>query len=159
MIEEEMIQNWANTVNRLEGVSGFVCEMANKYKEETLLPMNIWIDETGAYVNGRHGKRIKFQLDKAEDFENTNTGSMDLNGNIYPPNLKIQKLKTRDLAALRNFVRNNRYALEKIADQEIRLYRVWPDMIKGGEAASAETIEKLNAVVDRLAAEKKMKSN
>ena len=120
--------------------------------------MELLLAEDYLEVNGRHGKRIKFQLDKAEDFENTNAGSMDLNGNIYPPNLKIQKLKARDLAALRNFVRNNKYALEKIADQEIRLYRIWPDMIKGGEAASAETIERLNAIVDKLVAEKKKKA-
>ena len=28
-----------------------VCEMANKHKSETLLPMNIWIDENQTYIN------------------------------------------------------------------------------------------------------------
>ena len=40
-----------------------VCEMANKNKSETLLPMNIWIDENQTYIKGRHSKRVKFQLD------------------------------------------------------------------------------------------------
>jgi len=155
MTEQELIIEWANKVNELEGKTELVCEMANKYKEETLLPMNIWIDETRSYVNGRHGKRIKFQLDKAEDFENNNTGSMDLDGNIYPPNLKPRKLRERELTELRNFVHNNRYALERIADQEVRLYRIWPHMIKGGEVASDDEIKSLNAKVDELVAEKK----
>ena len=132
-----------------------VCEMANKHKEETLLPMNIWIDETRSYMRCGHGKRIWFQLNKAENFENSNAESMDLDGRRCPPTLNIQELQERDLAALRHFVHNNRYALERIADQEVRLYRIWPDMIKGGERASAEDIAALNAKVDELAAEKR----
>ena len=49
-----------NVVNESE----LVCEMVNKYKEETGLPMNIWIDETQTYVRGGQSKRIEFQLDK-----------------------------------------------------------------------------------------------
>lgn len=132
--------------------SRLVCEMANKYKEETSLPMNIWIDETRSYVDGRHGKRIKFQLDKSEDFDTHNCGSMDFDGNIYPQTLQIRKLSARDLRQLRNFVRNNRRALECVADQKIRLYRIWPDMIMGGKAASAAELAALNARIDGLLA-------
>lgn len=135
--------------------TALVCEMANKYKEETLLPMNIWIDETRFYVRDGHGKRIWFQLDTAEDLEDDNTGSMDLDGKMHPSSPGTRQLKERDLAALRNFVHNNRYALERVADQEVRLYRIWPDMIKGGGRASEAAINALNAKVDRLAAEKK----
>lgn len=132
-----------------------LCEMANKYKEETLLPVNIWIDEAGSYEQRKYGKIIKFQLNKAEDLEIGNTGSMDLEGNIYPPHFKIQKLNEQDLCELRNFVRNNRCALERIADQEVRLYKIWPYMIKGGEVASQVEINTLKIKVDMLAAEKR----
>jgi hypothetical protein len=149
---DEHIKRWANLC---ESDFELLCEMANKFKEETLLPMNIWIDEAGSYVRGRHGKRIKFQLNKADDFEIGNTGSMDFDGNIYPPHLQIRKLKEQDLRELRNFVHNNRYALERIADQEVRLYKIWPDMIKGGEIASEVDINTLKTKVDKLAAEKR----
>ena len=130
----------------------FPCEMANKYKEETLLPMNIWIDDANIYLNGGSGKRIWFQLNKADELEDDNTGSMDLDGHIYPPNLKLED---QELRALRNFVSNNRYALERIADQEIRLYRIWPYILKGGEIASEEEVKALKGKVDQQVLEKK----
>ena len=37
-----------------------VCEMANKHKSETLLPMNIWIDENQTYIKDRHSKRVNY---------------------------------------------------------------------------------------------------
>lgn len=134
--------------------TAFVCEMANKYKEESLLPMNIWIDEARSYVRDGRGKRVWFQLDTTEDLEVDNTGSMDLDGKVHLSSTGIRQLKERDLAALRNFVHNNRYALERVADQKVRLYRIWPDMIKGGVLASEAAINALNAKVDRLADEK-----
>lgn len=134
--------------------AAFVCEMANKYKEETLLPMNIWIDETRSYVRDGQGKRVWFQLDTAEDLQDDNTGSMDLDGKMHLSSPGTRQLTERDLAALRNFVHNNRYALERVADQEVRLYRIWPDMIKGGGRASEAAINALNVRVDRLAGEK-----
>ena len=42
--------------------SELVCEMSNKNKAKTHLPMNIWIDEAQTYRKGGHSKIIKFQL-------------------------------------------------------------------------------------------------
>ena len=135
-----------NVVNESE----FVCEMANKYKEETGLPMNIWIDETQTYVRGGHSKRIKFQLDKSGKLHSNNLGSMDLDGNIRPSKLDIGELSESDINELRNFITNNKYALEMIASQEVKLYKIWPHMIMGGNQASYEEITKLNLKVDEL---------
>ena len=33
-----------------------VCEMSNKRKAQTKLPMNIWIDENQTYIKGHHSK-------------------------------------------------------------------------------------------------------
>lgn len=148
---DSLIEKWARIVDDADERDGLVCEMANKYREETLLPMNIWIDETGSYVRGRHGKRIRFQLDKSDYFDNDNTGSMGLDGTVYPPSLKIRDLMANDIEELRNFVRNNRHALDLVADQKVRLYKVWPYIIKGGKAASDDEVERLNAKVDELA--------
>lgn len=79
---------------------------------------------------------------------------MDLDGKVHLSSTGIRQLKERDLAALRNFVHNNRYALERVADQKVRLYKIWPEMIKGVGRASEATINALNAKVDRLADEK-----
>ena len=75
----------------------YLCEMANKWKRDTLLPMNIWIDEQQTYVQGGHSKRIKFQLDKSSKLNPHNFGSMDLNGGLHPSNLDIGELHTGDL--------------------------------------------------------------
>ena len=152
--KEIIMQNWIPIDE-----SELVCEMSNKYKEETGLPMNIWIDETKTYVRGGHGKRIKFQLNTADDFDASECGSMDLNGNIHPKNLRIKGLKSKDIQKLRNFVLNNKYALEHVADQDLWLYKVWPSMIMGGEPASYEEISKLNLKVDELIEQKLKRTN
>ena len=60
-----------------------VCEMSNKRKALTQLPMNIWIDESQTYIRGHHSKRVKFQLDKSDKLHPNNFGSMDLKGNLH----------------------------------------------------------------------------
>ena len=130
--------------------SMLVCEMANKNKAQTKLPMNIWIDENQTYINGRHSKRVKFQLNHANRSNPREFGSMDLDGNLHPDDLNIGELSQDDIKQLRNFVLNNKYALEHIADTDIWLDDIWPDIIKGGEPASFEDIRKLNLKVDEL---------
>lgn len=132
--------------------STLVCEMANKNKAQTKLPMNIWIDENQTYINGHHSKRVKFQLNHANKANARAFGSMDLNGNLHPDNLDIGELCQSDIKQLRNFVLNNQYALKHIADSELWLDDIWPSIIKGGEPASFEEIQKLNLKVDELIA-------
>ena len=153
--EKKWIKQLAESINEQDDRTDLICEMANKLKDETKLPMNIWIDEAGSYIDGRHSKRIKFQLDKARKFNTHNCGAMDLDGNIHPDTLKLKDLKTQDIDALRNFIHNNRYALDKVADQDVFLYQIWPDMIKGGVMASENEISILNRKVDDLMATEK----
>lgn len=130
-----------------------IYEMANKWQEETNLPMNIWIDEAQSYLKGRHSKRLKFQLDTSEKLKSDFLAEMDMDGNIHPENLKIPKLSGKDITELRNFVYNNRYALECIADMEVHLHQIWNDMIMGGKLATDEQIEILNTKVDKVLAD------
>lgn len=125
-----------------------VCEMANKHKSETLLPMNIWIDESQTYIKGHHSKGVKFQLDHGNRMNFSRFGTMDLNGNLHCKD--IGELSQADIKALRNFVLNNKTALEHVADNDIWLGQIWPNIIKGGEPASFEEIQKLNLKVDEL---------
>ena len=138
-----------------------VYEMANRWQDDTLLPMIIWIDETQSYIDGHHGKRVKFQLDTSERLKrgSGDLGSMDLNGKIWEPKsqARLRRLSASDLTQLRNFIHNNKYALEHIADMNIHIGQIWSDIIKGGELASNEQISALKAKVDELLAAKKAK--
>ena len=130
--------------------SELICEMSNKNKAKTHLPMNIWIDEAQTYLKGGHSKRIKFQLNHSNKMNLTEFGTMDLDGNLHPDNLDIGELSTSDIKQLRNFVLNNKYMLEHVADAELWLDDIWPYVILGGETASFEEISKLNLKVDEL---------
>lgn len=145
------------SLNEQKTCEFLVYEMANKWQEETGLPMNIWLDESQTYLRGGHSKRLKFQLDTSDRLNPDNVGSMDLDGNIHPKNLKIPGLKSQELTKLKNFVHNNRYALDRLADMEIRLYKAWPYVIKGGELATDTQIAALNAKVDELVSQQSKK--
>ena len=50
--------------------------------------------------------------------------------------------------AVSNFVVNNSYALDKVADQLLWLDEFWEIFIKGGEEASVEAIAELKSKTD-----------
>ena len=136
-----------------------VCEMATRRPIKTGLPMTIWIDDGKYYIKGGHWKRVKFQLDKG-DPNSDQFGVMDLDGVIREPQTEIRSLHASDLTKLRNFIHNNKKALEHLADVEIDIDDIWPYIIKGGIRASKEQIDALNAKVDELlAAEKAREEN
>lgn len=122
-------------------------EMANCRPKKTGIPMNIWIDETEAYKRGRHSKRIKFQINKNPKFQPSNSCSMLLDGSIpekQEQQMYLSKdfdLKIKDIEEVRNFVLNNAYALDKIADQKLDLDDFWGFAIIGGNKASEEEKE------------------
>ena len=64
--------------------------------------------------------------------------------------MDIEELSTSDIKQLRNFVLNNKYMLEHVADAELWLDDIWPYVILGGETASFEEISNLNLKVDEL---------
>lgn len=125
------------------------CEMATRRPTKTGLPMTIWVDDGKYYLRGGHWKRVKFQLDKGDPNPN-HFGVMDLNGVIREPKTEIRGLHVKDLTKLRNFIHNNKVALEHLADIEIDIDDIWPYIIKGGNIASIEQIEALNSKVDEL---------
>ena len=94
--------------------------------------------------------RIAFQLDTSDRPDSDYVGWMDFDGNINPKSPTVGKLAEDELAQLRNFVRNNRSALEQLADTAIWLYQIWPDVIKGGNPASEEEIKALDDKVSAL---------
>ena len=127
-----------------------ILEMANKKQRLTGLPVNIWIDENRTYELGKHSKRIKFQLDNSEKFNLKNSAAIDLNGVMHPEHPKNFQISQFDLTCVKNWVRNNRYALSLIADVYLDLDDIFPFMIKGGEEATAEQIEALKQKCEEL---------
>lgn len=125
-------------------------EMANKWKKSTGLPMNIWIDENQIYKLGRHSKRIEFQLDGNTNMDIHNSAPMGLDGEVKVRLPRHIGLTPRDIEQLRNWVANNRYALELVADVKVPLDEIFPYMIKGGEPASPEAVAALKAKADEL---------
>ena len=117
------------------------------WKEYTGLPMNVAIDDGYAYDIQRLAfKQIAFQMDTDENLNKDNWNAMGLDGTLCDPD--IGELEESDLTQLRNFVRNNRYVLERIAENDLYSDQIANDLILGGEAASGEAVAGLNRKVD-----------
>ena len=117
------------------------------WKEYTGLPMNIAIDDGYAYdLQQLPFKQVAFQMDTDENLNKDNWNAMGLDGTLCDPD--ICELEESDLTQLRNFVRNNRYVLERIAENDLYSDQIANDLILGGEAASGEAVAGLNRKVD-----------
>ena len=127
-----------------------VYEMANIRKKTSLLPVNIWVDENKNYLSGRHGKRIKYQLNYADSVQNSNLGTMTLDGEVVEKSLlhKENDLKSKAIKCIQNFVKNNDYALDLLSDAKIDLETFYDVLIPGGDLVSDEEkniqIDKIN---------------
>lgn len=88
--------------------------------EDTGLSTVLWVDEGGTYINGGHWKRIKFpNIPNSENYRKGGTSSMDLDGNIITDGNSEYKVPTSLEKEIREFVRNNKYALEELEEQNI----------------------------------------
>jgi hypothetical protein len=97
-------------------------EMAGLKKPTTGLPVNLWLDDSHAYIRGRHAKRIKFQGDYGNNANASNMFSMIISKTdpqIPAKQLPKLRLPAKDINAIKTFVKNNADALEKLADEEI----------------------------------------
>jgi hypothetical protein len=97
-------------------------EMAGLKKSRTGLPVNLWVDDSHAYVRGKHAKRIKFQGDYGNNVNAGNMFSMILSKDdpqIPAKQLPRLKLPAKDIDAIKTFVKNNSDLLDKLADEKI----------------------------------------
>ena len=117
------------------------------WKDYTGLPMNVAIDDGYAYdFQQLPSKQVAFQMDTDENLNKDNWNAMGLDGTLCDPD--IGELEESDLTQLRNFVRNNRYVLERIAENDLYSDQIANDLILGGEAASGKAVAGLNRKVD-----------
>ncbi len=97
-------------------------EMSTLKKSITGLPVNIWVDDTRAYIAGRHTKRIKFQGDYGNNTNRSNLFTMILSKTdpkIPDDQVHKVKLPAKDINALKAFVKNNAVGLSDLADEKI----------------------------------------
>ena len=125
-------------------------EMSRLSTKKSGLPVDLYIDDSKSYIRGRHAKIIKFQAN-SDDSRTESFSSMTLDGNIVPETLpKKHSIKTKDIEKISNFVKNNVFALEKIADKEIDFQDFMNVMIKKTESASADEIENQKEQVNKI---------
>jgi hypothetical protein len=97
-------------------------EMAGLRKSRTGLPVNLWVDDSHAYIRGRHTKRIKFQGDYGNNINAGNMFSMIISQDdpqIPAKQLPKLRLPAKDITAIKTFVKNNADLLDKLADEKI----------------------------------------
>ena len=96
-------------------------EMATLRKERSGLPVNLYLDDSGSYLNGGHGPRIKFQPDKGDC---PNTRSMLPMTISDEPTIPIKNYKSRlngigsnDISLIISFVIANKVNLLRLCDR------------------------------------------
>jgi hypothetical protein len=97
-------------------------EMSTLKKIDSGLPVNIWVDDTGAYIRGGHAKRIKFQGDYGNKTNAGNLFSMIISKDdpqIPVKQLPKLRLPAKDIDMIKTFVKNNADLLDKLADEKI----------------------------------------
>jgi hypothetical protein len=97
-------------------------EMAGLKKPDSGLPVNLWLDDSHAYIRGRHAKRIKFQGDYGNNANVGNMFSMTIskeNPQISEKQLPKLKLPAKDIKAIKIFVKNNADLLDSLADEKV----------------------------------------
>jgi len=97
-------------------------EMANMHKADTGLPVNIWLDAGRLYLDGGHGKRIKFQNDHGNNMNRHNFISMTISKDdpqIPANEISKVKISAKDIDAIKTFIKNNYSLLDKLADEKI----------------------------------------
>lgn len=106
-------------------------EMACLRKNKTGLPVNIYVDDSGAWRESGHANRIKFQRDKGDRPITRDMIPMSIEEN---PRILVQspdmELSASDVDAVRQFIRANRILLEKLGNTEIDIEDFIREMVR-----------------------------
>ena len=106
-------------------------EMACLRKNRTGLPVNIYVDDCGAWKEFEHTNRIKFQRDKGDRPVTRDLISMSIEDNpqILDKNPNME-LSASDVNAVRSFVVANKVLLEKLGNTEIDIEDFIREMVR-----------------------------
>jgi hypothetical protein len=100
-------------------------EMSNFMKDDSDLPVNLWLDTASNYLRGGHWKRIKFQLNTADNFQYNNLGVMTISDDPEVIIGRKQKVEIgqKEINKIIQFVQKYKDYLLDLADQKITLYQ------------------------------------
>lgn len=149
---DDVLNKIDNTFDKFEETQQLY-EMSNRRKNQTGLPVNIYIDENGSYRNNGHYKKIKFQLNHGNKMQNQPFAEMKLDESVVEEtfrqtkNIKIE-IDKKDINQVSNYVKNNAYALDKVADEEIFMEDYDKVAINGGDVANDKQKENQRKAVD-----------
>jgi hypothetical protein len=122
-----------NDIRIHESVSGssLICEMANFLKNQTGLPVNVWVDTLGSYKKGGHAERIKFQNSKANHVIDSELVPISVHGGmeIYTDEVHIN-LSRKELNLIRRWIEYNRENLIKVINGELKVPAFTANLIK-----------------------------
>ena len=111
-------------------------EMATLRKSRSGLPVNLYLDDSGSYLDGGHGPRIKFQHDKGNS---PNTRSMIPMTISDDPTIPLRNYQSRldgvgsnDISLIMSFVIANKENLLRLCDRndEYDISNFLEDMVK-----------------------------
>jgi hypothetical protein len=132
--------------------------MSNLFQNKTGLDVPIYVDDEMTYKLGGHGKRIKFKASLTSENNSRNFATMKLDGEIVEgtmPKKLSDTVSEKVIKGVKNFVLNNWYALDKLADKLIDIADFLSVMLKGTKKATVSQIKKQKEDVDRLIEENK----
>lgn len=98
--------------------------MRNLRKDDTGLPMNIWIDEGGSYKRGGHAPRVKVQVNTKPKISSNipkNFFSIDLDGEEHDKKNKDIELSSKEIDMAKKYVRLNKALLQQIIKQQLAM--------------------------------------
>lgn len=108
---------------------GFLTEMATLRKEDSGLPMDVWIDEGMTYI--RHAPRMKFKASNEQRTTREFSSILITNPPVIENLPEKSNLEKRDIEKLKTFVEDNMELLLKVANGEIDFRRDFlPNMKK-----------------------------
>lgn len=111
-------------------------EMATLRKTRSGLPVNLYLDDSGSYLNGGHGPIIKFQPDKGNCPDTLSTIPMTISEEPTIPMKNYQSrlngVGSNDIALIMSFVIANKTNLLRLCDRydEYDIFNFLDDMVK-----------------------------
>lgn len=117
-------------------------EMATLRKKDSGLPVNVYIDDTGSWIDGEHGPRIKFQGNRNSSADTNGMIPMTISDDPKIPILQEEQwrdLTGDDIKKVKQFVKLNKDYLLRLCDRDddYSMNDFYQDMVLLGDKINA----------------------
>lgn len=96
-------------------------EMATLKKRRSGLPVNIYLDDSGSYIDGGHAPRIKFQPNKNDSSDTRTMIPMTISDDPEIPidyKSQLNGITEKDISEIKNFVISNKSNLLRLCNKD-----------------------------------------